>query len=33
MLARKVNTALKLSTTECDNGVHDVNDEVISESE
>ena len=33
MLARKVNTVLELLTTECDNGVHEVNDEIISESE
>ena len=33
MLARKVNTILKLLTTECDNGVHEVNDEIISKSE
>ena len=33
MLAGKVKTALKLLTTECDNRVHEVNDEIISDLE
>ena len=33
MLSGKVNAALKLLTAECDSGVYEVNDEIVSELE
>lgn len=33
MLAGKVNAALKLLTAECDSGVYEVNDDIVSELE